>query len=170
MHSMILALQRFITHVAIAIWFGGFTCYTAFILRIGSDVIGGLQQGYITTRVTVVLNYLACAMLAAMAVDLWMLRRRKGWYVKLNLYGSWIAILLSQIWLFVLHSQMLQQLDAASLLKPEREFFRPLHSSYQLASTVIWVSCLIYIGFALYSYGRPNSQEQANGTGGDESA
>ena len=43
-----IAAWRFLAVIAFALWIGGFTFHTAVTLRVGGDIIGGLEQGYVT--------------------------------------------------------------------------------------------------------------------------
>ena len=55
---------------AFAIWFGGFTFYVSFVVPVGTDVLGtAMEQGMITRRVTVYLNYIGILALVLMLVE-----------------------------------------------------------------------------------------------------
>lgn len=136
---------RAFTLIAVALWFGGFTCYTAFVLRIGNDVVGGLDQGYITQRVTDVLNVLAGVMVAAVLIDLATQWRRFSRRCRALGGFAFMLMLVSLIASIILHDKLDAMLDPATLAQPRRSKFMPVHSRYALASTFLWCGSLIYL-------------------------
>jgi len=129
---------RYLTAVTFAIWFGGFTFYSAVVVPDLHESLGGMETGEISRRVSVVLN-----MIGGAAVSLGWLRvaldreARSGWrgLARLGLLALTTALLLA---LAVLHRHLGARLDAGGSLSA----FRPIHEFYLILSTVQWVANL----------------------------
>lgn len=66
---MLITVQRVVSTVAVALWFGGFSCYATFVVKAGERVVGSLPQGYVTQQTTDVFNVLAVIMIAGVALS-----------------------------------------------------------------------------------------------------
>jgi len=138
-------IQRVLTTIAVALWFGGFTIYTAFVVKVGSRVVGGLEQGYITQQVTDTLQVFAAIMIVAVALDIAVHWRRTNRLMRTLQSVAWMFMLGSLVGLVIVHSQMDELLDLATFARPDHGPFRPLHQRYQLISTILWFATLAYI-------------------------
>ena len=62
-------IRRFLVLAALGYWQGGFTFYSAVVVRVGEEVLGSSrEQGFVTRRVT---NYLNAAGLVALPLCAW---------------------------------------------------------------------------------------------------
>lgn len=122
------------------LWFGGFTFYTAFVVPIGTDVLGSSRtQGFITQQVTDVMNLVGMMVFLWMAVDSalnWSLRTSRE---NRLLLGS---TLLMGVLLFVLFRTH-HALD--SMLEPEHEYVTDEARFYQMHRIYLWVSTVQWI-------------------------
>jgi len=129
---------RYLAAVAFAIWFGGFTFYSAVVVPDLHESLGGMETGEISRRVGVVLNAIGGA-----AVVLAWLRvasdrgARAGWrgLARVGLLALTTALLLA---LVALHRHLGAWLDAGGSLRE----FRPAHEFYLILSTVQWAANL----------------------------
>lgn len=67
--QFVLPSWRLILHLAWALWWGGIFFYTAIAVPIGTQSIGSIEQGFITQKVSLVHNILACAFVVCLAVE-----------------------------------------------------------------------------------------------------
>jgi len=142
---MLIYLQRVATSLAVALWFGGFTFYTACVVRVGSKIAGGLTQGYVTQRVTDVLNVLAAIMITTVIIDIAVHWNRVGRWLRLGQCVAWLVMAASVIGVVVVHRQMDVLLDPSTLARPDHDAFKPLHQRYQLISTFLWFATVAYM-------------------------
>jgi hypothetical protein len=124
---------RWFALAAFAVWFGGFTFYSAVVIPVLHDELGGVGQGAITGEVSNTLNaigvgaVLACWVLVG--VERSVGERRARW-------GRVALLALTTVLLFgliALHPALDARLESGSM----RGFYR-LHQVYQIASTVQW--------------------------------
>src|SRR5262245_29351088 len=110
-----LLILRWIALVALSVWVGGFTFYSAVVIPILHDVLGSLGTGSVTREVTDALNLAGVVALAS----LWVLvvserslgpARVRRWRVGLLTADTTILI-----GLFALHRVMDRRLDSGSL-------------------------------------------------------
>ena len=142
---MLLYLQRVVTTFAVTLWFGGFTLYTAYIVRVGSRIVGGVPQGYVTQQVTDMLNVLAAIMVGAVIVDIAASWRGTSKWMRSLQCTAWLVMAVSLVGLIIVHNMMDALLDPATLAKPDHDAFSPLHQGYQMISTFQWFASLAYI-------------------------
>lgn len=143
---MLQLLFRIFLILAFAVWFGGFTFYTAVVVPIGTDVLGSARtQGFVTQQVTNVLNIIGCVSVLLMLVDLFL-----NWKPRTPKVNLLLAIVLGVIVvllgvLFVVHPIL------DSMLEPEHEHvnddarFYEMHRIYLWASTIQWLLCLVWL-------------------------
>jgi hypothetical protein len=146
-------LRRFVVFQAFLLWQGGFLFYTAFVVPVGTRVLGsGAAQGAITSRVTDTLNILGALGLAVVAWDLAATRdpsRRRTaarWW-------CWGVSLVCQFLLFVLHELLVSFMDPGQMYVVIRPPFYPVHRIYLWASTVQWLACLPLAWWTLRAWG-----------------
>lgn len=130
LHSLAL---RFLCVLSLAIWVGGFTFYSAVVIPVLHDVLGSLDTGYVTQRVTDFLNVAGVVAVlfwwAAVWVE-WPIGSVRVRRLRLGLLAGTTLLLAV---LIVLHRVMDARLEAGSL----RGFY-PLHRAYLAASTAQW--------------------------------
>jgi hypothetical protein len=137
-------LLRWLALMALAVWFGGFTFYSAAVLPVLHEVMGSLEAGSVTREVTDTLNLAGASALSGwwvLAGAEWRLGRPGARRLRLGLLTADTAILIG---LFALHPVMDRRLDTGSL----RGFY-PLHRVYLIASTVQWVVNLALVAVSL---------------------
>ena len=134
--------RRFLVVQALLLWQGGFLFYAAFVVPVGTEVLGSpAAQGAITTRVTEALNVVGVVALAVLAWDLAVTRdpsqRRTA-----TRWWCWAVAAVCQFLLFVLHHLLDSFMDPGRRYVVIRPPFRPLHGAYLSVCTVQWVACL----------------------------
>ena len=124
---------RWAALVGLTFWLGGFTFYSAVVIPILHDEMGGLESGRITGMASNSLNAVGVAAVVIWWVLFWFERSsgdRAARRVRVGLLGLTTAIL---VVLIALHPVMDDRLDSASM----RSFHR-LHFVYLNASTLQW--------------------------------
>lgn len=125
---------RLLCLLALSVWMGGFTFYSAVVIPVLHDSLGSLETGYVTQRVTDYLNVIGVGTVLIWWAAAWVERSvgsARGRRTRLVLLATTTLILLG---LIVLHRVMDGRLEAGSL----RGFY-PLHRVYLIASTVQWL-------------------------------
>jgi hypothetical protein len=136
---------RWVATVLLAVWFGGFTFYSSFVLPVLHAEMGKFDTGAVVTRqVTARLNQVGAATLAAWWVLVAAERPAGTRQARLCRVGLLAADTLILIGLFTLHAAMSRRLDAS----PVRGFY-PLHRVYLWASTMQWVVNLALVAVTL---------------------
>jgi hypothetical protein len=124
------AFRQYLVVLAIALWLGGFTFYALVVVPTGAEVLGGsVEQGFVTQAVTLHLNRIA---LGALLVLLWNVIAEPG---KL-LAATWLAVVLAQLALFVLHGRLDAMLDPAT--HDVAGDFHFLHEVYLWIAAIQW--------------------------------
>ena len=125
---------RIVASLALSIWIGGFTFYSAAVIPVLHESLGVRRTGFITQRVTDTLNLVGIGATSVLWLLVWLeksgtlpLRARRR---RALLVGATSTILL---FLVVLHRIMDQRLAIGAF-----ERFYPLHRWYLIASTVQW--------------------------------
>ena len=151
------AIRRYFVVLSLMLWQGGFLFYSAFVVPVGTEILGtAAAQGAITARVTDTLNLCSLPALALLAWDQAVSRDPRKRRTALRWCGWGIAGG-CQIALFVVH----QMLD--SLMNPDRTYvvihppFRPLHRIYLWTSTVQWGASLILIWMMIRAWNAESS-------------
>ncbi len=124
---------RWAALVALTFWLGGFTFYSAVVIPILHDEMGGLESGRITGMVSNHLNAFGVAAIVIWWVLAWCERgpeERAVRRVRVGLLGVTTAVLAL---LIALHPIMDARLDSASMRS-----FHTLHFVYLNASTLQW--------------------------------
>jgi hypothetical protein len=57
-----------------AAWWGGLTFYALVVVPIGTELLGSVEQGFVTQRVTLWHNWLGVVIALALAAEAWRLR------------------------------------------------------------------------------------------------
>jgi len=157
--------RRFLVLQTLLLWQGGFLFYTAFVVPVGTHVLGSAAaQGAITTRVTDALNVAGVLGLAALALELNYTRdpnpRRTA-----TRWWCWAVALLCQGLLFYLHLLMDSFMDPERTHVVIRAPFYPCHRVYLWTCTVQWAACLLLTGFTLRAW-QAESERRELGAGG----
>lgn len=135
-------LRRFLAIQALMLWQGGFLFYAAFVVPVGTRVLGSAEgQGAITARVTESLNLVGSA---ALALLLWELSAAWSGPRRHLRAACWLLMALGQAALFHLHRELAGLMDSARLHVANREAFYPMHQAYLIISTMQWVLAVIF--------------------------
>lgn len=151
---MLISVQRVFTILAVSLWFGGFTFYTACVVRVGSKVVGGLTQGYITKQVTEVLEVLAAIMAVGVALDIAASWKSAGRWMRVLQCTAWLTMAASTVSIIAIHLKMNALLDASTMAKPNHDLFSPFHQAYQFISTCLWLATVTYVVMMVSNYQR----------------
>jgi hypothetical protein len=146
-----LLLVRFAAMAGMAVWFGGFTFYSAIVIPELHEQLGGLEAGAITGRVSNPLNAFGSAAVAAwwiMAACERGLGPRWARWGRTLLLATTTAILIG---LVALHPVLDARLESGSM-----EGFYPLHQIYLIASSAQWGINLALIAVTLWIWQGPN--------------
>jgi hypothetical protein len=156
-------LLRFVTVLALAVWFGGFTFYSTAVIATSQEVLHSqLRAGLITQQVTNWLNWISLPALAICAGNLIVQRKdpRRFWVWTLGAALAGMVVL--QISLFPAH-WVLDSRIVGHEVADDGGFFR-LHRIYLMLATGQWCATLVYIFATLVLW-----TERANSRRGDES-
>ncbi|MGY8769614.1 MAG: hypothetical protein ACKVH8_14450 [Pirellulales bacterium] len=146
--------QQYVTLLSIVLWLGGFTFYAACVVRVGSFVVGGTEQGYVTQLVTNALQSIAVVMLCLVLVDICLYARTNLKAVTLLRIIGWLVMAVSTAILFVVHAQMDALLNVSTMESPEDSLFSPLHQRYQFVITFYWFASMFELGLLLHTHKR----------------
>jgi hypothetical protein len=141
-------ILRFLTVLAIAVWFGGFTFYSTAVISTAQEVLHShLRAGLITQQVTGWLNLISLPALAVCLANLIGQRKSKckGWLWLLA--GALGVMVLLQAALFAVHP-MLDKMIVNREIADEGAFFK-LHRVYLVLSTGQWLATLGYVWSSL---------------------
>lgn len=148
---MVRSALTYLLLVVFAFWMGGFSFYFGVVVRIGDQVIGGTEQGFITRQVSWWLNLAGLATLGLMCLHLYF---HRSWVLGLSLLGmaSTHGLLMFR------HRQLESLLDpeGMSILDPQR--FALLHENYEFISGCQWLAAMIYLGGLVSLLSRSASQ------------
>jgi len=137
---------RLATVLAMALWWGGLTFYALFVVPTGVDVLGGeTEQGFITQRVSNVINLcglLALVVLLVHAAASW---RSIGRLAKIALSTTWFITAAAQAALLLMHPRLDALLDVSSHTIIEPSPFHRLHELYLIVTTIQWSAGLMHL-------------------------
>ena len=134
---------------ALAVWQGGFTFYAAFVVPIGTDILGSkLAQGAISDRVAWRLDLLGLGVLMVWAFDVfrWPARWRRG---------VWLAQLFAVAFMLAVHVRLGNFFDGEWI--SGRRAFGAWHSAYLVLATAQWVLSIVSAHLALRAWSRADS-------------
>lgn len=134
---------QYVTILTWAFWMGGFSFYFGVVIRVGSEVIGDTQQGFVTQGVTLWLNRISILALAWFLVDAGMQRRR-------SLALACIPLAVTQAFLFWYHAKLDAVLSATSMTITDAEAFPSLHEAYEFTAAIQWLCAMIYLGLYVW--------------------
>ena len=148
---------RFLSVLSLAVWVGGFTFYSAVVIPVLHDVLGSLDTGYVTQRVTDFLNVAGVASVSVWWFAVWAERSLGSARARRLRLGSLAGTTLLLVLLVILHRVMDRRLETGSL----RGFY-PLHRAYLIVSTAQWFLNLGVVAASLVLWGEgPVKSESA---------
>jgi len=125
-----------VTLILWSLWWGGLTFYSGIVVRIGADIVGTTDQGFITQRVSLWFYGLAVVYLASIAADIWRdgrLFRRITWLIAIAL--------MPPIWL--LHGRLSSMLDPESRSVIADGDFYSWHATYLWLISAQWACGIV---------------------------
>lgn len=132
-------ISKFFLAAILGLWLGGLSFYAGIVVPIGTEIVGGMEQGFITQRVSNWLNVMG--VLAILALGASMLRRERSWATSV----TWSLTASLQIVLLILHPVLDAQLDFASRVVQDGDAFYEWHRIYLIVTTVLWLSGLAHV-------------------------
>lgn len=124
---------RLCANLTLAAWWGGLTVYAGIVVPIGTELIGSIEQGFVTQRVTNWLNILATLVLCLSAWNVFASHRR--W-----LMATWTVIAISLVALIVLHATLDRMLDSTQHSISDSDHFYFIHRLYLWLTAVQWLA------------------------------
>ncbi len=154
-------LRRFLVLQLLILWQGGFLFYSAVVVPIGTDVLGGsFEQGRITRLVTEQMNVIGAVALGFFAWDL--LHASRSLRQRCVLWGCWLFMAAGLVALFLLHPRMVEMVNfessSAARFKGKHADFRFLHRTYLWIVTVQWAVGLLFAIVMLASWRQSDKQ------------
>src|SRR5262245_27055345 len=129
-------LYRVLCLAAIAFWMGGFTFYALVVIPIGSRMLGSVEQGMITQRVTHWMNLSGVLTLCILLPGV----RRKP-----MIMGSWVVMAVVLVALYWLHPRLDALIDnSAHALSDGLRFYR-WHQLYLATVTLQWCAAVVHL-------------------------
>jgi hypothetical protein len=143
-------VARVVTVLTIAFWWGGLTFYGMVVVPIGGEVLGGeTEQGFITQRVSNIINLAGVATLIVLQANMlpnWPARGRK---LNIGLTTTWLLMAVCQAILFVIHPRLDAMLDAQNRSVTNPAVFHPLHEFYLTIVGLQWTSAIVHIALLM---------------------
>ena len=144
--------RRTLLLLVFALFWGGLTSYTGFILRVSHYVLNDeMTGGLITQQVTRVLQILGVVALIPMtlnAVQIFRKSRPHGY----GLLACSALLAIALVGLFVVHGQMDATIDIENADIIDREAFTIGHRRYNQLTTVEWLATLAYLPITLSAW------------------
>ena len=151
-HADVEFVRRFLTIGVLSLWFGGFTFYSAVVIHVGHRVLGRVEQGFVTQRVTNWLNLIAVISIAVLAWNAVAGWRCAGKRLRLSLAATLTTMTIAQAALFAIHPKLDRMLDVGHHEIVDRRAFRSLHKVYLDTATVQWSATIGHIATVLLAW------------------
>ena len=116
--------------IAWAIWWGGLSFYAIVVVPIGTELIGSVEQGFITQRVTLWHNGLSILFVICLAIEAYSRKSRVLWVV-------FSLLMIIDIALVVGHAKLTSQMDFKHQSVPSG--FYAQHAYYLWITAAEWV-------------------------------
>ena len=142
----------------VALFWGGLTFYTGFVVPISHTLLDShMDGGLITQQVTVVLQWLATVSVVLMAMNGFVVRRKH------SRLGSALLICTSilactVIGLFFVHQYLDSVIDVAAREITDYEAFDTGHRFYNRFTTVEWLATVVYLILTAIAWKTVDSQ------------
>ena len=131
-------VRYYLLLLAIAFSFGGFTFYAAVVIPISSDVFDATSQGFVTQKVTHVINIASGMTLLLLIWDGIALRRSRTRKIN-RVYGVLLVVYtVCVVSLVALHPRLDAMIDPGSMSVDEPDRFYVHHQIYLWLSTIQW--------------------------------
>jgi hypothetical protein len=126
-------IARPIAALSLALWIGGLTLYALVVVPVGTDVIGGTAQGFITQRVTTWLNWIGLVALVCLLASL-----RTRW-----MRGTWGLLAVTLAALFAIHPRLDALLVNGEV--SDHATFYNWHRAYLIVTAVQWLAGVVHL-------------------------
>jgi len=143
----------------LAFAFGGFVFYAGVVVPIGTAELGSTTQGFVTRRVTRVLNVATIVAAGMSAIETWVGRRRRAPGTNRTLAALIATITLSCLTLVWLHGVLNSYLDPEAHSVAGGNAFYQRHRLYLWISTLQWLCSLPVVWILLND--SPAARKQA---------
>jgi hypothetical protein len=151
-HTVSIWVCRILLLLAFALYWGGLTCYTGFVVRISHDVLSDpMDGGLITQRVMAVLQMLGVVAVVLMVGNCVVVIRQSRKYGFL-LVGCATIMAGSLIGMIVVHEQLDSIINLATAEITDRDAFVIRHRRYNQFTTVQWLSSLAYLPITVFAW------------------
>ncbi len=137
--------RLFLLLMLLAFSFGGFTFYAAVVVPIGGDVFDATAQGFITRRVTHMINAASALTLAALIWEGFAARSMRRLWENRIYFGCCAIYGVCLTALVLLHPSMDELLDESNFSIDQPAHFYKLHRIYLWTSTAQWISTIVLI-------------------------
>ena len=144
-----------------ALYWGGLTFYTGFVVRIIHSVLNNpMDGGLITQKVTIVLQTLGLCTIPLMLVNDFTVARSSR---RLGLALLTLTLVLSSslVALFIVHWQLDAVIDTKEMSITNRIEFDSAHRRYNQSTTVQWIAAVLYLPLAVHSWRVTDSRTPA---------
>lgn len=149
--AFVARLRLFLLIMTISFSFGGFTFYSAFVVKIGGEVIDETMQGFVTRQVTHVINIASAITLVILIWDALAGKSSRSRFVNRSVF-VWLAIYAVCLAILVItHPRLDALLDPVNMSVSSSERFYQLHRIYMIASTIQWLATVFLIGFICFN-------------------
>jgi hypothetical protein len=152
--------RRFVVISAFGLWLGGFTVYTAFVIRLGHRRFPDRQFGFLTGEVTSVLGVLAAVAAAVACINLAIEWKRLSGGLKWTTVAAVGVLLITLGASFMIHSKLDGLLDYKAQKIADQSVFQPWHERYELAASLQWAAGLFYLGCQLTGWRRADGDRR----------
>ena len=156
---------RILFLLVFALFWGGLTFYTGFVVRISHDVLDDpMDGGLITQRVTDVLQILGAITFSFMACNaLLTLRQSRN-------AGFWLFVvgglfLSALVGLFIVHNHLDSVIDISASEVTDEAAFTIGHRRYNQLTTVQWLASLAYLAITLVAWRSIDTSDRSQGSG-----
>lgn len=142
---MVFTLIRFLLLLLLSFTFGGFLFYASVVVPLGTDVLGSTTQGFVTRRVTNVINAASLLSAAATLIYCWATARNSRTRAQSSIrvpVTCAIVIALTAVVLVWLHGHLEAALDQDDFAVLDSAAFYQTHRIYLWVSTVQWLFSL----------------------------
>jgi hypothetical protein len=144
-------LRQFLVLAALMFWQGGFVFYAGVVVPIGTEVLGSAQeQGRITRRVAVWLNWSGAAALVPLGWDAYVDRRHR--LARRGRLMTWFVMAAALAVLFWMYPTLDAMFDPEAVHISNRPSFRTLHRIYLWMSSVQWVAGVAFAALTLWAW------------------
>ena len=146
---------------AYALYWGGLTFYTGFVVRISHDVLNDpMDGGLITQRVTELLQILGALTVAMMFANALAIAQVAKKYA-ITLLSLALILAVALVGLYWVHGQLDAIIDIAQSEVTDRDAFVINHRRYNQLTTVQWIAAVAYLPITVFAWRHLDSSGNA---------